>query len=290
MRLSTLLGLDDHPATLADLGSTPAGTARAVAATHGAARWHVLVHDDVDATLRHLLVLRAPPGASRNERHRRRIVEITAPAALLDALDRHGTDDPWLGEVLAARRRSEALDPEQHPATTSRDADRRFPGAALARWIDARDDVCVAPGCRTPAARCDHDHTRDWLVGGRTQADELGGLCRRDHRAKHEGGWHHDQPAPGRFVITDPTGTVHHTASRVVRPLPDPLAPGDAFPLDLLGRREPPERPDYTARPTRDGRYTAEALATAAHLTRRRAERVPGPEPGPIADDEEPPF
>ncbi|MEJ2870698.1 HNH endonuclease signature motif containing protein [Actinomycetospora sp. OC33-EN08] len=265
MRLSTLLGLDDHPGAFPELGGTPAASARRAAAELGAATWHVLVHDE-HGTLRHLLVLRAPPHCARNARHRRRTVEITAPAALLDALLEDAPAEPWLAALLTAYQRSRDLPPDQHPATTTRDRDRRLPGAALARWIDARDERCIAPGCRALAARCDHDHTLDHHLGGPTQADGLGNLCRHDHRAKHEGGWHYHQPEPGRFVVTDPTGTVHHTGSRVTHPLPDPVAAETPVPRSMLEHRPAPERPDYTARPTRDGHYTPQSLATAAHL------------------------
>ncbi|MDL5156700.1 HNH endonuclease signature motif containing protein [Actinomycetospora termitidis] len=251
MRLSTLLGHDQHPAELPGLGGTTPEVARRRAHHLGTARWHVLVHDD-HGHLHHLLTLRAPPEATRDPRHRRRTVEITAPAALLDALTSSDAHDPWLATLLAAYYRSRDLPPEDHPATTSRDTDRRLPGAALGRWIDARDPTCVAPGCSVAARRCEHDHTHDWQDTHRTHADGLANLCKADHRAKHIAGWHHEQPAPGRFTITDPTGTVHHTQSRVVRPLPDPVAPHSPHPPGLLEVYRPAdEEYRYATRPAR---------------------------------------
>ncbi|GLZ55830.1 hypothetical protein Acsp07_54470 [Actinomycetospora sp. NBRC 106378] len=268
LRLSTLLGRDRHPAELPGLGGTPSGVGHTRALDLGAARWQVLVHDP-DGHLIHLLAWRAPPEAHHDPRHRRRTVEITAPAALLDALDTldvSGDHASWLAELLAAYRRSRDAPPEDHPATTTHDAHRRLPGAALARWIDARDPVCVAPGCTTQARRCEHDHTLDWQHGGRTRADGLANLCAADHRAKHRRGWTYDQNAPGRFTITDPTGTVHRTGSRVVRPLPDPVAPDHPFPIDLLGPRR--------------------ATTDVDHLAATRPIRRSTPRP----DDDEPPF
>ncbi|MCD2189752.1 HNH endonuclease signature motif containing protein [Actinomycetospora soli] len=275
MRLSTLLGHDERPAELPGLGGTLPEIARRRAHDLGAARWHVLVHDH-QGRLTHLLVHRAPPGAHHDPRHHRRTVEITAPETLLDELDTTATHDPWLADLLTAHRRSRAAAPEDHPATTDRDADRRLPGAALARWIDARDPVCVAPGCTALARRCEHDHTLDWHHGGRTRADGLANLCPAHHAAKHRRGWTYHQPTPGHFEITDPTGTVHHTRSRVVRPLPDPLPAHHHTPV----HQPAPTTTDYTPRPTPDGRITTAALATVEYLLARRPiRRVATPPP-----------
>ena len=211
--------------------------------------------------------------------------QLTAPAELLHALAARPDTDPaetrlpgsrnllldeatttWLRHARDALVRSQTADPDQHPATTTRDRDRRFPGAALARWVAARDQTCIAPGCNRPAEACDLDHTIDWHHGGPTEAGDLDLLCRHDHRAKHQGGWHYDQPTPGVFVITDPTGTRHHVESRVVHPLPAPYHPSHGISPDP---GHAPPRPDWAPNRTRDGRLTNEARATTEHLTRR---------------------
>ncbi|NMO92801.1 HNH endonuclease signature motif containing protein [Actinomycetospora sp. TBRC 11914] len=281
LELSTLLGLDEHPGVLPGLGPVPAATARRAALARGAAQWQVLVHDR-DGHLTHLLTLRAPPQAVRDPRHRRQSVQITAPAALLGALDPSGEaalELPGVGPVVLdaattawLRRARDALiasrtaDPEAHPASTTRERDRRFPSARLAAWVQARDQTCVAPGCPRPAETCDVDHTLDWLLGGRTEARGLEALCRHDHRAKHEGGWHYQQPEPGQFVITDPTGTRHRVESRVVHPLPDPVEPGHGIAPDP---GPPPAPGDWAIRRTPDGRITPKARDTAAQLATR---------------------
>ena len=298
VRLSTLLGLDRHPGDLPGLTGTTPDKAREIALAHGTATWHVLVHDDTGLHLQHLLVLRGPPHANRDARHQDRTIEITAPAALLDALDRQlvmddGGYGAWLPRVLAAYRASRALDPDEHPATTTRDRDHRLPRTALAGWIDARDHQCVAPGCTKLARRCDYDHTLAWQYGGHTQADELANLCRHHHRGKHLGRWRYTQPQPGRFVITDPTGTVHHTQSRVVNPLPGPVARRYPFPWHLLDLDPAKPRPDFEIRPTRDGVITDEAIATNLHLglrALRTTEPAGHTEHQPAEDDSEPPF
>ena len=294
LELSTLLRLDDAPGTLPGIGPVPGGTVRDAAYARGAASWQVLVHDE-HGRLIHLLALRAPPGATRDPRHRRQTVRLTAPAALLHALaaetgeeveapELAGARDvvldeattTWLRRARDALIASETADPQDHPATTTRERDRRFPGARLAAWVMARDQTCIALGCSRPAEACDLDHTTDWIRGGRTEADDLEALCRHDHRAKHEGGWRYEQPERGRFDITDPTGTRHRVESRVVHPRPRAVTPGYAIAPEA-GPPAPP-RPDWAPRRTRDGRITQEARATAEHLT-RRARRLRGAPP-----------
>jgi hypothetical protein len=229
-------------------------------------------------------------------------VELTAPAELIHALDPEVTPhdaDPlararsvaldeatsaWLPGLREALVRSEDADPDDHPATTTRERDRRFPGAALARWVAARDQTCIALGCTRSAEICDIDHTLDWIRGGRTEADDLDLLCRHDHRAKHEAGWTYTQPGPGRFLITDPTGTRHRVESRVTHPRPAPVDPGHGIGTDP---GEPRPRPDWAPNRTRDGRITDRARTTAAHLARRAREQEGRP---PSRYDTDPDF
>ncbi len=191
----------------------------------------------------------------------------------------------WLRRARDALIASETADPEDHPATTRRDRDRRFPGARLAAWVIARDQVCVAPGCPRPAETCDLDHTIDWVRGGPTEAGDLEALCRHDHRGKHEGGWTYEQPTPGSFVITDPTGTRHRTVNRVVQPRLAPVDPGRGITPDP--GRPAPSRPDWTPRRTRDGRVTRQARETVEHLAARERHRHQQP---PSRYDHDPDF
>jgi hypothetical protein len=300
LALSTLLRLDDQPGHLPGLGPVPAETARAAALARGAAAWKVLVHDR-DGRLEHLLTLRAPPRATTDPRFGRQTVQLTAPAALLHALDAADPSDiaaatltgarptlidaattTWLTRALGALVRAETADPDDHPATTIRERARRFPGARLAEFVRARDQTCVAPSCTRPAEACDLDHTLDWLYGGNTEAGGLDTLCRHDHRAKHQAGWHYEQPEPGRFVITDPTGTRHHVDSRVTHARPTPHAPGHAVTPDPTRLND---REDWAPRRTRDGRVTPEARATADELMRNAHDGDP-----PSRYDHDPDF
>ena len=80
---------------------------------------------------------------------------------------------------------------------------------ALRRALAARDRRCRFPGCT--ARRCDAHHVRHWAHGGATRLDNLVQLCRRHHRAVHEGGLR---------VTLDDAGVVRFTRADG-RPLPE---------------------------------------------------------------------
>ena len=59
--------------------------------------------------------------------------------------------------------------------------------AAVRRAKEARDRTCRFPGCTS--RRCDAHHIEHWADGGVTHLSNLVLLCRRHHRAVHEGGF-----------------------------------------------------------------------------------------------------
>ncbi len=189
---------------------------------------------------------------------------------------RRGHDARGCSTPTGALVRSETADPEDHPATTTRERDRRFPGAALARWVAARDQTCIALGCARPAEACDIDHTLDWIHGGRTEAADLDLLCRHDHRAKHDGGWHYEQPEPGSLR--------DHRPHRHPPPRPEPRRPPPTHP--------PRPRPRHQPRPRHP--ETPPGLGPQPHPRRPhhhrspRHRRTPHP-PRPAAPEENPP-
>jgi hypothetical protein len=81
------------------------------------------------------------------------------------------------------------------------------PGAALDRFVRARDRRCRFPGCRRRVPRggeLDHDQP---YPAGETSAANLAGYCTTDHRGKHQApGWHHELAADGTLTVTTPTG------------------------------------------------------------------------------------
>ncbi len=63
---------------------------------------------------------------------------------------------------------------------------RTIPPSIL-RALAARGTNCRFPGCTS--RRCDAHHVHHWSDGGATSLDNLVRLCRRHHRAVHEGGF-----------------------------------------------------------------------------------------------------
>jgi len=103
--------------------------------------------------------------------------------------------------------------------------------ASIRRVLASRDTGCRFPGCTS--RRCDAHHVTHWADGGATSLDNLVLLCRRHHRAVHEGGFsvvcHRDGTA--MFVRPDgmlskprqrprPWQSVWHEASTFTRGTP----------------------------------------------------------------------
>ena len=101
------------------------------------------------------------------------------------------------GEILAVGRRTRTISPP------------------LRRALNARDRQCRFPGCRN--VRVDAHHIEHWAYGGETALDNLVLLCRRHHRAVHEGGVQVTVDAAGDVAFVRPDG----------RPLPEAPAPPD---------------------------------------------------------------
>ena len=84
---------------------------------------------------------------------------------------------------------------------------------------------CRFPGCT--ARRCDAHHVEHWIDGGVTSLDNLVLLCRRHHRAVHEGGFGLTQNRDGP-ALRPPQW--HHAGG-------GPAAAGCVTRLDLVSRR-----------------------------------------------------
>jgi len=80
------------------------------------------------------------------------------------------------------------------------------PTAPIWRHVTARDQLCVWPGCRRPAARTEKDH-RVPYPDGPTSIINLDDLCKPHHRAKHTLGYQVRREPNGDYVITTPRGT-----------------------------------------------------------------------------------
>jgi Domain of unknown function (DUF222) len=104
---------------------------------------------------------------------------------------------------------------------------RYLPPPDLADHVIARDQTCRFPTCTRPAAGCDLDHSIPFQQGGSTSAANLGPVHRGHHNDKTHHRWRLQQPEPGRFVWTAPTGHRYHVDPEIVGLLPQPPpAPG----------------------------------------------------------------
>ena len=59
--------------------------------------------------------------------------------------------------------------------------------SAMRRAVEHRDGGCTWDGCDALAGWCDAHHVVHWSAGGPTSLDNLRLLCRRHHRAVHDG-------------------------------------------------------------------------------------------------------
>jgi len=75
---------------------------------------------------------------------------------------------------------------------------------ALRRALRYRDGSCRFPGCGLHI--CDAHHVEQWAEGGKTRLDNLLLLCRRHHRALHEGGFRVELEADGACRFYSPKG------------------------------------------------------------------------------------
>jgi HNH endonuclease len=125
---------------------------------------------------------------------------------------------------------------------------------SIRRALAARDTSCRYPGCTS--RRCDAHHVQHWADGGATRLDNLVLLCRRHHRAVHEGGFTVIRGRDGALTFLRPGGAPLEVAPASPRDLPalrdatpdvsgtPPTWDGTPFDLpwaiDVLYRRELP--------------------------------------------------
>jgi hypothetical protein len=157
-------------------------------------------------------------------------IHVVVAASTLLGLDDEPADLAGAGPLTAhtARRiaadgtwRRLLTDPAGHLVDLS--TDTHEPTQAQRDHVTTRDRTCQGPGCRTPAARCDLDHTLQWPTGPTTIAN-LSPLCRTHHRPKtlpdthltRHPDPHPDSPGPtgnhyghGDLHWTLPTGQTH---------------------------------------------------------------------------------
>jgi hypothetical protein len=75
---------------------------------------------------------------------------------------------------------------------------------AIRRALQHRDRGCRFPGCGVRFGQ--GHHIRHWAQGGPTTLSNLTMLCRRHHRAVHEGGCHVERAPDGELRFRRPDG------------------------------------------------------------------------------------
>jgi hypothetical protein len=143
---------------------------------------------------------------------------VTASASVLMGLSQGPADLAGYGPITAGMARALAADADWRRILTDPASgtvldvghSTHQPPASLVRQVTIRDQHCRFPGCTTQATACDLDHTIPFPRGA-TSNYNLGALCRRHHRMKHQlEGLHVEQDHDATFRWTTPTG---HTYS-----------------------------------------------------------------------------
>jgi hypothetical protein len=66
---------------------------------------------------------------------------------------------------------------------------RRIASRAQTLVLIAREGGCSFPGCTHPPEWCDRHHIVDWILGGKTDLNNLTLLCRYHHTHFAQKGW-----------------------------------------------------------------------------------------------------
>ncbi len=224
----SLRGVVDLPGTVPGQGAVSADEVRELA---GLTRWRRLVADDDTGVLLHFDETTHPPPARGGGPHLGPRPD-PHPGPRPDAHPGPRPDpEGGLGassqeehpQRLAQDVRWERLltDPVS-PVRLDHGTERYEPPPALRRRVHSRDATCIGPACEHTARGTQLDHTVDFArpgpdgALGTTSEANLGSACRRVHGAKTFGGWRLEQPTPGTFTWTSPTG---RRSTRTVRPL-----------------------------------------------------------------------
>ncbi|HEY9378385.1 MAG TPA: DUF222 domain-containing protein, partial [Jiangellaceae bacterium] len=121
---------------------------------------------------------------------------------------------------------------------------RYTPPADLVEHVNARDRTCRFPTCTHPAETCDFEHTTPASQGGSTSPGNGGPVHRKHHNDKTHHGWQLEQPEPGRFIWTAPTGHTYEVDPEIIGPLLGDLQPPNRSPTTSPPPQAEPDPPD----------------------------------------------
>jgi hypothetical protein len=241
VEITTLLGVDEHPAEIAGWGFIDAELARGLVREQTAAEWRYAITDDDGQLLYEGITRRRPTGYPSRAASpcRGGIVELHIRHHDLRQFvarpQRLGGWDTVIADLICqADQHEQTAQPPAAPPThdeTRRDErGPRSPGKPMRRRTEIRDRTCIHPRCRTPAHGTDGDHIQQWARGGATWDGNIRSACRHDHRLRHDGGWRVVQLASGRLVWISRLG-VHYGVrppliiQRLLDPAPREPAP-----------------------------------------------------------------
>jgi hypothetical protein len=237
VKLSTLLGLDRHPADLAGWGPIHAEHARELVQQLAAGQWRYAVLDNDGRPLRSGLTPARPHGWGRRQATDAGVVDLLVSEDLLVALTEGPLSDgnladpaivlAWLPVIEDIARRADGTalgnaGPGPSGGTDPAEARRRFPRAGLRREIELAISTCIGVNCRRPSTRSEMDHTHDHALGGNTVRENLGPACEHDHDLKTKGGWHLRRLDDTTFRWTSRLGCTYDTR---IAPLTENLPP-----------------------------------------------------------------
>ena len=211
MPLATWLGGSSEPGEAAGFGPVSADDARALAAliaSQPGAPWCLTLTSRDGRAIAHGCARAGPfPAGHSSQSSGGPWSGRDGPAGQEPAAARAGPPGHW---VLTVTIQPLAVSECFH----KRESKGYRPAPSLRHVVNVRQRTCGFPGCRSPAARCDQDHTIPHGQGGRTCECNLACLCRRHHQAKQAQGWWLDQPEPGVLVWRLPHGRSYQVEPR----------------------------------------------------------------------------
>jgi hypothetical protein len=188
----TILGTSTAPAQAGAWGLLDQGETRAIVAAasrHMRTRWCVTLTNDKGEAIAH--------ACSRGQ-HTRLLNDLSPqppPAQLAELLRRLNLTFQPIAKGSCDHAHAE---------------DQYIPSRSLRHLVRARTATCDAPGCDSPAAQGDLDHTVPHPDGPSDECN-LGPKCRTHHRCKQAPDWKVEQPEPGVIRWTLPSGRAHTT-------------------------------------------------------------------------------
>jgi hypothetical protein len=106
----------------------------------------------------------------------------------------------------------------------------------LKKWLRVRDGKCTFPGCSNHTADNENDHLTAWEHGGATGVSNLGQVCPKHHRLKHQSRW---TPTPA--TKDEPPGWTSPTGRHYPAEQPDrtpPIIPPELWPASSTGLQQ----------------------------------------------------